>query len=126
MTKAMKDLETGLTRIKAEMKHHAKPQDRNDHFAEKMKEFLGAAEGRVSKLRDQYMQMEKKFEELATFYCFDRKKVSMDEFFGDISLFCKDFEVWRKRERKREGLFQVALFCFIACQKGERKDQRTT
>ena len=37
--------------------------------------------------------MDKKYDELASYYCFDRKKLSMEEFFGDLSAFCKDFEV---------------------------------
>ena len=39
------------------------------------------------------MLMEKKYDELAKYFCFDRKKTTMEEFFGDLSAFCKDFEV---------------------------------
>ena len=37
--------------------------------------------------------MNKRFEELAEYFCFDRKKTSVEEFFGDLSTFIKDFEV---------------------------------
>lgn len=37
--------------------------------------------------------MEKKYEEIGTYFCFDHKKVPMEEFFGDLSSFMKEFEV---------------------------------
>ena len=37
--------------------------------------------------------MEKRFDELSKFFCFDRKKTSMEELFGDLTTFFKDFEV---------------------------------
>ena len=50
--------------------------------------------------------MEKKFDDLANYYSMDRKKFSMEEFFGDLTMFCKDFEVesggGRREEREKE------------------------
>lgn len=89
----VKRMEAGVAKVKAELKQHPKPQEWADKFAEKMKVFLGEAEDKLKKIKDQYQLMEKKFEELSEYYCFDRKKVSMEEFFGDITQFCKDFEV---------------------------------
>ena len=40
----------------------------------------------------QYEFMEKRFAELAKYFCID-KKTSMEEVFGDLAHFCKDFEV---------------------------------
>ena len=37
--------------------------------------------------------MEKKYEEIGTYFCFDPKKVPMEEFFGDLAAFMKEFEV---------------------------------
>ena len=37
MSKAVKQMEAGLQKIKTELKQHNKPQDRSDKFAEKMK-----------------------------------------------------------------------------------------
>lgn len=44
-------------------------------------------------LKQQYELMEKRYEELAKYFCFDRKKITMEEFFGDLSTFLRDFEV---------------------------------
>ena len=37
--------------------------------------------------------MEKKYEEIATYFTFDPKKIPMEEFFGDLTTFIKEFEV---------------------------------
>ena len=37
--------------------------------------------------------MEKKYEDIANYFAFDPKKVPMEEFFGDINSFMKEFEV---------------------------------
>lgn len=93
MSKGIKQMEGNLEKLKAELKHHQKPQDKHDKFAAKIQDFLTHAEARFKKLEDQFQFMEKKFEDLAAYYCFDRKKVTMEEFFGDIVMFCKDFDV---------------------------------
>ena len=93
MTKSVKQMEAGIDRVKAEMKHHQKPSDRHDKFHEEMKGFIQKAEDKFKKVKDQYQVMDKKCDELAKFFVFDRKKVTMEEFFGDITFFLKDFEV---------------------------------
>lgn len=89
----MKRMDAGFTKMKSELKQHTKPQEWADKFLEKMKAFMAEEEGKFKNLQDQYQLMEKKFAEMAEYYCFDRKKITMEEFFGDISQFCKDFEV---------------------------------
>lgn len=93
ITSGVKRMDAGITKIKGELKHHQKPQEWHDKFHEKMKAFLAEGEGKLKKMQDQHQLMEKKFEELSKYYAFDRKKMTMEEFFGDISQFCKDFEV---------------------------------
>lgn len=93
ITSAVKRMSAGISSIKKEINQHQKPQEWADKFAEKMKGFLEEAEAKFKKVQDQHTLMEKKFDELSEYYCFDRKKVPMEELFGDISQFCKDFDV---------------------------------
>ncbi len=93
MSKGVKQMEAGISRIKAEIKQHQKPSDRSDKFAEEMNKFVQKAEDKFKKIRDQFQLMDKKCDDLAKFFVFDRKKVTMEEFFGDITFFLKDFEV---------------------------------
>ena len=74
-------------------------------------DFMAIADDKYKKLKDDYELLEQKFDELATFYCFDKKKTTMEEFFGDITAFVKDFEVsafWR-------GTVGVACDCVDIC-----------
>ena len=89
----IKKLETGIAKIKSELNHHLVPQDSEDRFNDVMKGWVLGAEEKFKKVQDQYLLMGKKYDELAEFYCFDRKKVPMDEFFGDLTQFCKEFDV---------------------------------
>ena len=93
MSKAVKQMETGIQKVKTEMKQHLKPQDRSDKFYDQMKVFVQHAEDRFKKVQEVYQLMDKKFEDLSKYYVFDRKKISIEEFFGDLTTFIKDFDV---------------------------------
>jgi hypothetical protein len=93
MKSGMKTMEEGIKKVKGEVKHHAKPQGKEDKFIEKMKAFLVTGEPTCSKLKEQVTLMEKKYEEIATYFTFDPKKIPMEEFFGDLTTFIKEFEV---------------------------------
>jgi len=93
VTSGVKKLETGIAKIKSELNHHLVPQDSEDRFGDVMRGWVSGAEEKFKKLQEQYLLMSKKYDELAEYFCFDRKKVPMDEFFGDLSQFCKEFEV---------------------------------
>ena len=54
---------------------------------------MARAEKEAANLQQQLELMDKKFDELAKYFAFDRKKISIEEFFGDLSGFIKDFEV---------------------------------
>lgn len=87
----IKKMDASFKKIKEEVKRH-KPQDADDKFSEKMKEFLSKSEDRFRRLTDQHKLMEEKFDEIIKYYCLD-KKTTMEEFFGDLSHFMKEFEV---------------------------------
>ena len=55
--------------------------------------FVSSAEGTCIKLKEQVTLMEKKYEDIANYFAFDPKKIPMEEFFGDVTTFMKEFEV---------------------------------
>ena len=85
-------MEQSFKKIKDEVKRH-KPQDADDRFAVKMKDFLSQSEDRFRRVSDQQKLMDEKFKEITAYYCMDDKKTTMEEFFGDLSHFLKEFEV---------------------------------
>ena len=52
--------------------------------------------------------MDKKFDELSRYFAFDRKKISIEDFFGDLIAFIKDFDVSRTR-------IASAIQCRVVC-----------
>ena len=52
--------------------------------------------------------MDKKFDELSRYFAFDRKKISIEDFFGDLIAFIKDFDVSRT-------LIASAIQCRVVC-----------
>ena len=86
-------MELGLTKIKNELKNLKNPQSSEDKFVERMEVFYKSASREFETLKQQSELMDKRYEELSKFFCFDRKKTSMEELFGDLTSFFKDFEV---------------------------------
>ena len=122
MSKGVKQMESNLDKLRTELDHHQNPQDKNDKFAVKIQDFLNHAEARFKKLQDAFQFMDKKFEDLAVYYCFDRKKTTMEEFFGDIIMFCKDFDVslivslahkLSSKKHHRRGKCDIILFLYF-------------
>ena len=87
----IKKMETSFKKVKEEVKRH-KPQDADDRFSEKMKDFLTKSEERFRRVTDQHKLMEEKFREIVSYFCLN-DKTTMEEFFGDLSHFLKEFEV---------------------------------
>ena len=44
-------------------------------------------------MQEQHKLMDRAFGELLAWFCIDRKKAPIDEFFGDLQNFLKDFDV---------------------------------
>ena len=93
-------------------------------------DFIAMADEKYKKLKDDYELLEQKFDELATFYCFDKKKTTLEEFFGDITTFVKDFEVgalgggggcWGWSSRSGTWDLTVLMFVFQRAQKENEK-----
>ena len=93
VAKSMKMMAEGMLKVKQELEQHEQI-DHHDKFGDKMEAFLEHSEGHFERVQEQHEVMEKEYKELAKFYCFDIKKMSSEEFFRDLSTFCKEFEVF--------------------------------
>lgn len=102
--KQMKQMELSLGKLESELQHHKKPEQ-GDKFNDKMKEFLRNAQGEFTRVQEQHKLMDRAFGELLAWFCIDRKKAPIDEFFGDLQNFLKDFDRAHKENTKiREQL----------------------
>lgn len=66
-------------------------------------------------LMQQYDFMEKRYEELTKYFCID-KKTSMEEVFGDLAHFSKDFEVQYTHGHVNCGSSSWMSMCQICCE----------
>ena len=56
-------------------------------------QFLSAAKDQCEVLTSMAKKMSKLFQDIAVYFCFDPKKYTIEEFFGDIKAFVEGFKV---------------------------------
>ncbi|KTF78023.1 hypothetical protein cypCar_00033907, partial [Cyprinus carpio] len=91
------------------------PQSDKDKFVEKMTisftssraccmtgSFVATASEQFEKLKLMHQNMEKQYEDLAKYFVFDHKKMSPEEFFGDLNNFRNMFQQAVKENQKRK------------------------
>lgn len=83
MKRSINDLEKDLRNFK--------PHNSDDRFGDVMSKFLKEANERFQKLQTMFAKMDKLYKNLATYYAFDPKTYTMDEFFTDIKTFKDQF-----------------------------------
>lgn len=57
---------------------------------------MGSAQEQYDKLDLMHKNMEKQYTDLAEYYVFDPRKISVEDFFGDLNTFKNMFQVWGK------------------------------
>lgn len=97
MKKSLKDIETFL------ITH--KPTNEKDKFAKVMNKFLEDANKQFDILERMFNKIDSLYKDLGTYFCFDPKKFTLDEFFTEISIFKNDFlatykSIEQDKERK--------------------------
>lgn len=63
----------------------------NDKFTHVMGPFAKSAREQYELLLGMYNKMEKSYNDLATYFCFDPVKIPIEEFFGDVQKFIAEF-----------------------------------
>ena len=58
-----------------------------------MHQFVGIAKEQCEVLEGMHKRMIVSYQQMAKYFCFDAKKYTMDEFFGDIKMFIDGFVV---------------------------------
>ncbi|XP_042593653.1 LOW QUALITY PROTEIN: protein diaphanous homolog 1-like [Cyprinus carpio] len=87
------------------------PQSDKDKFVEKMTIsftssrafFVATASEQFEKLKLMHQNMEKQYEDLAKYFVFDHKKMSPEEFFGDLNNFRNMFQRVKENQKRKEA-----------------------
>ncbi|XP_034546447.1 protein diaphanous homolog 1-like [Notolabrus celidotus] len=99
------------------------PQNDKDHFVEKMSSFVGTSQEQYDKLDLLHKNMEKQFNDLGDYFVFDPKKISVEEFFGDLNTFKNMFQQAVKENQKRKESEEKIKRAKLAREKAEKEKE---
>ncbi|XP_057205099.1 protein diaphanous homolog 1 [Triplophysa rosa] len=134
---SMENLQKNLDHMEKQIKNLEKdietfppPQSDKDKFVEKMTSFVSTAREQYEKLDLMRENMEKQYEDLAKYFVFDPKKMTSEEFFGDLNNFRNMFQQAVKENQKRKEAEEKIRRAKLAREKADRekeeKQKRTT
>uniref|UniRef100_A0A673KTH2 Protein diaphanous homolog 1-like n=2 Tax=Sinocyclocheilus rhinocerous TaxID=307959 RepID=A0A673KTH2_9TELE len=99
------------------------PQSDRDKFVEKMTSFVATAGEQFEKLKLMHENMEKQYEDLGKYFVFDPKKMSPEEFFGDLNNFRNMFQQAVKENQKRKEAEEKIRRAKLAREKAEKEKE---
>ncbi|KAI1898608.1 hypothetical protein AGOR_G00074140 [Albula goreensis] len=99
------------------------PQSDKDLFVEKMTSFVSSAKEQYEKVDLMHKSMEKQYEDLGKFFVFDPKKISVEEFFGDLNNFRNMFQQAVKENQKRKESEEKIRRAKLAREKAEKEKE---
>ncbi|XP_056625199.1 protein diaphanous homolog 1 isoform X1 [Triplophysa dalaica] len=99
------------------------PQSDKDKFVEKMTSFVSTAREQYEKLDLMRENMEKQYEDLAKYFVFDPKKMTSEEFFGDLNNFRNMFQQAVKENQKRKEAEEKIRRAKLAREKADREKE---
>ncbi|XP_057705634.1 protein diaphanous homolog 1 [Corythoichthys intestinalis] len=98
-------------------------QNDKDQFVEKMSNFVSTAREQYEKLDLMYKNMEKQYTDLGGYFVFDPRKISVEEFFGDLNTFKNMFQQAVKDNQKRKEAEEKIKRAKLAREKAEREKE---
>ncbi|XP_029367824.1 protein diaphanous homolog 1 isoform X1 [Echeneis naucrates] len=116
MGRQMKQLQQDLERFPP-------PQSDKDHFVEKMSSFVISACEQYEKLDLMHKNMEKQYADLGEYFVFDPRKISVEEFFGDLNTFKNMFMQAVKDNQKRKEAEEKIKRAKLAREKAEKEKE---
>uniref|UniRef100_A0A8C2HYQ7 Diaphanous related formin 1 n=1 Tax=Cyprinus carpio TaxID=7962 RepID=A0A8C2HYQ7_CYPCA len=119
MGKQIKDLEKDIETFPP-------PQSDRDKYVEKMTiSFTSsrASQEQFVKLKLMHENMEKQYEDLGKYFVFDPKKISPEEFFGDLNNFRNMFQQAAKENQKRKEAEEKIRRAKLAREKAEKEKE---
>ncbi|XP_063733037.1 protein diaphanous homolog 1 [Eleginops maclovinus] len=99
------------------------PQNDKDLFVEKMTSFVSSAHEQYEKLDLLNKNMEKQYSDLGEYLVFDPRKISVEEFFGDLNTFKNMFQQAVKENQKRKEAEEKIKRAKLAREKAEKEKE---
>ncbi|XP_034453746.1 protein diaphanous homolog 1 isoform X2 [Hippoglossus hippoglossus] len=99
------------------------PQNDKDQFAEKMSSFVVIAHEQYEKLDLMHKNMEKQYTDMGDYFVFDPRKMSAEEFFGELNTFKNMFQQAVKENQKRREAEEKIRKAKLAREKAEKEKE---
>ncbi|XP_051869388.1 protein diaphanous homolog 1 [Pristis pectinata] len=123
LQKNLEQMGKHITRLQKDLDSFPQSNNEQDKFVEKMTSFVTGAKEQFEKLTDMHKTMEEDFEDLGRYFVFDSKKVSVEEFFGDLSNFKSMFLQSVMENKKRKEAEEKIKRAKLAKEKAEKERQ---
>uniref|UniRef100_A0A8C4SF65 Diaphanous related formin 1 n=1 Tax=Erpetoichthys calabaricus TaxID=27687 RepID=A0A8C4SF65_ERPCA len=126
LQKNLEQMSKQITGLEKELEAFPPPSDDKDKFVEKMTisfYFAKMAREQYDKLALMHTNMEKQYEDLGTYFVFDPKKISIEEFFGDLNNFRTMFQQAVKENQKRKEAEEKLRRAKLAKEKAEKEKE---
>ena len=102
----LNSLEGGVRKLEKVLETY-QSKDEEDKFLEIMSEFVSSSKEQCTLLVEMHKNMQTTYKELLSFFSMGSKKVAIEEFFGDIHTFLKQYEVRTSLEIDMLGFIEM-------------------
>ncbi|KAL0974071.1 hypothetical protein UPYG_G00215010 [Umbra pygmaea] len=138
LQKNLDQMGRALSSLEKDLETFPPPQSERDLFVEKMRisfvprgvflndghhSFVASAKGQYEKLDMLHKNMEKQYSDLGDYFVFDPRKISVEEFFGDLNNFKNMFQQAVKENAKRKEAEEKMKRAKLAKEKAEKEKE---
>ncbi|XP_041694570.2 protein diaphanous homolog 1-like isoform X2 [Coregonus clupeaformis] len=123
LQKNLEQMGCALKTLDKDLETFPPPQSDRDMFVEKMTSFVASAREQHEKLDMMHKNMEKQYSDLGEYFVFDPRKISVEEFFGDLNNFKNMFQQAVKENAKRRESEEKMKRAKLAKEKADREKE---
>ncbi|KAJ8015354.1 hypothetical protein DPEC_G00025260 [Dallia pectoralis] len=126
LQKNLDQMGRALSSLEKDLETFPPPQSEKDLFVEKMTIsfiFVSSAREQYEKLDMMHKSMEKQYTDLGEYFVFDPRKISVEEFFGDLNNFKNMFQQAVKENAKRKEAEEKMKRAKLAKEKAEKEKE---
>ncbi|XP_019119455.2 protein diaphanous homolog 1 isoform X1 [Larimichthys crocea] len=123
LQKALELMGRQIKNLEKDLETFPPPQSDKDLFVEKMSSFVSTAREQHEKLDLLHKNMDKQYADLGEYFVFDPRKISAEEFFGDLNTFKNMFQQAVKENQKRKEAEEKTKRAKLAREKAEKEKE---
>lgn len=123
LQKSIEQMARQIKTLEKDLETFPPPQNDKDLFSEKMSSFVSTAREQQEKLQLMHNHMEEQYTGLGDYFVFDPRKMSVEEFFGDLNSFKNMFQQAVKENQKRRESEEKIKRAKLAREKADKEKE---